>query len=110
MLDQDAMNRHIFGECNPDDCEECAREARDHQRMEQEDPHGDPADASHEGAPTMASLEILNSDCHAPKCKSRAVCRVRKANGDIDGDYCSRHGQQRVSEIARDEREAKVRS
>jgi hypothetical protein len=51
----------------------------------------------------MATLEVLRSDCHETNCKARATRRVRKDDGTIDGDYCARHANARLVELAKEE-------
>ncbi len=55
----------------------------------------------------MATMEVLKSDCHEPGCKARATRRVRRADGELAGDYCSKHGNSKLIELGKEEGKAK---
>ncbi len=56
----------------------------------------------------MATMETLQFLCEAKGCNARATRRVRKQNGSVDADYCARHGNVRLVELAKEEGKAKT--
>lgn len=54
----------------------------------------------------MATMTVISSNCKAENCEARATRRVIAEGGKPDGDYCARHANVRLVELAKEEGKA----